>query len=233
MMSEDSKYSPNELANKMRQMLATQSLAEPQVMELEVLMQIRDILEEMLGAGKVEEMAISLGVIEQELAQLIARLDKGGDIEKRDVIMLLLYVVRLRYRDKHALKKKSVGKGDINQENPLDFMSKEQLLAYKKHIERMIQYEMHKFSNPHRLAGETLLDNFMNNMLKGGIELAKLYEGGNEQDIRNYGKEFVDTLEHKHQEMVRPNGPEGLSTKLDQILQHQVGHSQGGGGRGR
>ncbi len=66
-------------------------------------------------------------------------------------------------------------------------MSKEQ----KEHIHRMMIYEIYKMLNPNRIAGETALENFMNNVMRYGIKEAMQHEGKefakyfNSKDLEN------------------------------------------------
>lgn len=64
-------------------------------------------------------------------------------------------------------------------------------------------YEMYKMTNPNRLAGETALDNFINNVKTRGINVAMNYEGSSfakkfeKEDLLNLDSQrhgFVDAL---------------------------------------
>lgn len=64
-------------------------------------------------------------------------------------------------------------------------------------------YEIYKITNPNRLAGETSLDNFINNVKTRGIKVALEYDGGSfakkfeKEDLANlesHKQGFVDSL---------------------------------------
>ena len=66
-------------------------------------------------------------------------------------------------------------KKERDEEELLEYeeMSKEQ----KEHIHRMMVYEIYKILNPNRIAGETALENFMNNVIRYGVKEAMKHEG--------------------------------------------------------
>jgi hypothetical protein len=69
--------------------------------------------------------------------------------------------------------KKQKHEENERQEEQEEFLSEEE----KKHRLRLIFYEVYKILNPERLAGETPLQNFINNVKTRGIEVALKYEG--------------------------------------------------------
>lgn len=73
----------------------------------------------------------------------------------------------------------------------------------KKRRHRLVVYEIYKMMNPRQIAGETKLDNFINNVKTKGIKTAMLYEGSEyskyfkKEDIKALealGSEFKDIL---------------------------------------
>lgn len=71
---------------------------------------------------------------------------------------------------------------------------------------RLAIYEIYKIFNPNRLAGETAIENFINNVQTRGIKTAMSYEGKefakyfNMEDLENvasYKKSFVAALERE------------------------------------
>jgi hypothetical protein len=68
----------------------------------------------------------------------------------------------------------------------------------KRIIKNFAIYQAYKFMNPRKIAGETKKDNFANNYIKGGMNLAKQYEGGSKSDLKKYSPEFLQKLEKAH-----------------------------------
>ena len=58
----------------------------------------------------------------------------------------------------------------------------------EKHEYRMVMYEVYKIINPHQLAGETSLENFLNNIKLYGAEVARQYSGASFESIVNTDK---------------------------------------------
>jgi len=79
-------------------------------------------------------------------------------------------------------------------------MSKEQ----KEHLHRMMVYEIYKVLNPNRIAGETPIENFINNVQRYGLkeamqqegkEFAKHFKIGDLERLGSHKHSFVDNLE--------------------------------------
>ena len=69
---------------------------------------------------------------------------------------------------------------------------------FRKIIKNFAVYQVYKFLNPKRIAGETRVENFANNMIMGGMYRAKHYAGGSEQEVAKYSPEFIKKLEDAH-----------------------------------
>ncbi len=67
----------------------------------------------------------------------------------------------------------------------------------KKIIKNFAVYQVYKIMNPRRIAGESRRDNFIHNMLVGGMNRAKHYSGGTKQEIAKYSPNFIKYLENK------------------------------------
>jgi hypothetical protein len=74
----------------------------------------------------------------------------------------------------------------------------------KEELLKMAIYEEYKALNPKRIAGETSVENFLNNMIIGGIEHASKYEGGKNKNLDKYSKELIDELEKAHSTYKKP-----------------------------
>lgn len=73
----------------------------------------------------------------------------------------------------------------------------------KRSIKKVIIYEAHKRINPKRLAGETKLRNFVNNMIVGGFQRANKYEGKRTGRLAGYYQNFVKRSENKAPSLMR------------------------------
>jgi hypothetical protein len=112
----------------------------------------------------------------------------GGKIEGKELDNLLEKLEDILGMPNKKQAKKKIPK--VEQENRL---KKEQ----RELKERLMIYEIYKVLNPNRLAGETELENFVNNVRARGVKEALKYEGS-----QLYNKFFAQDLEnlqsHKH-----------------------------------
>ena len=77
-------------------------------------------------------------------------------------------------------------------------ISKDSRNNLKRLIKNFAVYEMYKFLNPKRIAGETRRDVFTHNMIIGGLSRAKHYPGGTKNELSHYSPAFIRFLESKH-----------------------------------
>ena len=78
----------------------------------------------------------------------------------------------------------------------------EELTEEQKKIRNMqIIYEAYKILNPHRIAGETSLENFVSNVLTRGIEVAREYEGAEYE--HHFTKKELDNLSSYRESFVK------------------------------
>jgi transcriptional regulator with XRE-family HTH domain len=63
----------------------------------------------------------------------------------------------------------------------------------KKNVLRFIIYEIYKILNPHRIAGETALENFVNNVRTRGVKVAMREEG--HEYARKFNSRDLENLE--------------------------------------
>lgn len=82
--------------------------------------------------------------------------------------------------------------------NNVAYMDQHALDNFKNYIKRVIVYEAHKKIDPHCLAGETKVQNFVNNMIVGGLKYAEKHEGAREAKMV-LSKERIKDLEREHQ----------------------------------
>lgn len=88
--------------------------------------------------------------------------------------------------------------GLIKQKGNLHNINSKIIEDTKRIIKNFAIYQIYKVMNPKRIAGETKKENFANNYIKGGIDLAKKYEGGSKSDLKKYSSEFLEKLEQAH-----------------------------------
>lgn len=94
----------------------------------------------------------------------------------------------------------------LTQEDKYEYLTKESRNNLRKSIKRFTVYELYKFVNPRRIAGETRRDNFINNMIIGGLKRASRYEGGTKREIQTYSPKFIRNLEKQHRSFKRGGG---------------------------
>ncbi len=99
----------------------------------------------------------------------------------------------------HSLLVKEANRGLIKSKDNLQGISKQSRLEARRLVKNFALYQVYKFMNPKRIAGETKKENFAYNMIKGGMDLAKHYEGGSKGDIKSYSPEFIKKLNKAHQ----------------------------------
>lgn len=79
-----------------------------------------------------------------------------------------------------------------------DKFSKQARIDFKNIFKRFAIYEVYMVMNPKRIAGENKIINFVHNMIIGGFEKARKYEGGKDSDIASYSQAFIDKLAKRH-----------------------------------
>jgi len=86
----------------------------------------------------------------------------------------------------------------VKSKDKLQGISVQSKADLKRLVKNFAVYQVYKFMNPKRLAGETKKENFAHNMINGGMKLAKNYEGGSKSDIASYSPQFIKDLEKAH-----------------------------------
>ncbi|WP_032139225.1 DUF5394 family protein [Rickettsia tamurae] len=98
----------------------------------------------------------------------------------------------------HSKIVRDANKNLANPKDKLQGLTKQARIDLKLLLKSFAVYQIYMFMNPKRIAGETKLMNFAYNMIKGGMKLAKKYEGGKEKDIKSYSPKFIKKLEKAH-----------------------------------
>lgn len=70
-------------------------------------------------------------------------------------------------------------------------------LAERKRRYELAVYELYKIINPRQLAGETALDNFLNNVAMRGLEVARYYQG-NQFAMQFNAGDLVKLASYRH-----------------------------------
>jgi hypothetical protein len=175
--------------------------------ELEVLAAIKALLEEMDNSAEHGVDVSLMGAVEleqlmNELDTIAKKLEGNEEIPESDAVKLLLHIIRGRLTDR--LKKKGLENAQ-EEEFSFQFMTKKQREQYNQHLREMVMYELYKFLTPHQIAGETRLENFVNNVVHGGINYALHYMGEDIDKAKQFsdmlGKSFVKELEKHHHDM--------------------------------
>ncbi len=100
---------------------------------------------------------------------------------------------------------KSAGKNFANVKDKYQSISDLSRANLKRLIKGFVIYQVYKFTNPKRLAGETKEENFAYNFIKGGMKLALKYEGGSEKDIKKYSLTLIKKLEIANKKFKKGN----------------------------
>jgi hypothetical protein len=98
----------------------------------------------------------------------------------------------------HSELVKEANSGLIKSKDNLQTINGKARAETIKLVKNFALYQVYKFMNPKRIAGETKKENFAYNMIKGGMDLAKHYEGGSKSDLKSYSPEFIKKLENAH-----------------------------------
>ncbi len=161
----------------------------------------------------------------QEIEQILACLNEQTlDLTKLQTLLIIIikkYVgkfnrrkVELKLDEKMIIKNiaevshyllhqrsllvKEANRGLVKSKDNLYGISNKLIKETKRVIKNFAVYQIYKFMNPKRIAGETKKENFAYNFIKGGAEYAKKYEGGSKRDLAQYSPQFIKKLEREH-----------------------------------
>jgi hypothetical protein len=98
----------------------------------------------------------------------------------------------------HSKAVRDANRGISIAKDKYQYINQESRRKLRETIKKFALYEIYKFMNPRRIAGETRKENFINNMVVGGLERAKNYEGGTKQELKSYTPKFINELEKQH-----------------------------------
>lgn len=176
-------------------------------------------------AGKIFTELSQNDEFEQEIEQMLAILsEQTMDLTKLQTQIILLirkYLGKTKSKDlllkldenqinqnvaevsnylmqQHAIIAKETDKGLGKSKERLQTIGARSRANFKLLVKNFAVYQVYKFMNPKRIAGETRKENFAHNMINGGMKLASHYEGGSKSDIKSYSPQFIKKLENAH-----------------------------------
>lgn len=141
------------------------------------------------------EIVSLLGALTEEIDNLnpVSSIDKLQFSTKMNSLRIYLMLMRTKLtKVKGLTKNKNPVKEKLLEED------KKITIQIKKNLEKFMVYEIYKILNPRKIAGETRLDNFINNMITGGLKRASKYEGGKAKDLRKYSPSLIKKLNKQH-----------------------------------
>jgi hypothetical protein len=192
---------PSTQAETLRHLITEQSTNEAsESMMLEVILSLLEELSLAQNVGISDEAAIAkLGHAVSELEHILERITSGASVGESDAVALVLQLVKgrlsyLRKKQQEKDKKK-------NKDHNLSTMPEKQRQIFAQHLRQLLFYEIYKFMNPNQIAGETRLDNFLHNLLRGGMQLAERYTS--QEEIKHYeqilGASFLEHMQGQHE----------------------------------
>ncbi|MDR0329302.1 MAG: DUF5394 family protein [Rickettsia sp.] len=131
-------------------------------------------------------------IAHKKLGKLGVKIDEN--LVSKNVAEVSSYLMQ-----QHSQLVKEANRGLIKSKDKLQGISNQSRLEAKRLVKNFALYQVYKFMNPKRIAGETKEENFAYNMIRGGIDLAKKYEGGSKSDLKSYSPEFIKKLDKAHQ----------------------------------
>ncbi|MHC0449124.1 MAG: DUF5394 family protein [Candidatus Lariskella arthropodorum] len=166
---------------------------------------LRQINDKIAAGGKLskEEWNASIPTLSALFDYLVMNME-NPNIDS-NLLRIVMQILGISMR---AVKKKRENEKELEQEEEL---SEER----KKQVIRLIIYEIYKITNPHQLAGETALENFINNVQTRGLEVALQYEGAKNAGM--FTKDELENLESHRQsfvEMLKETGFRGKGRGL-------------------
>ena len=125
---------------------------------------------------------------------------RDDEMLKKNIKNLSMYLLQTQQAFRQA------NRGIASSNDKYEYLTRRARDNVRKIIQRFAVYELYKFITPKRIAGETKKDNFVHNMVVGGIQRASHFEGGSDLEVKSYGKTFVEKLEKAHAKFVKGSG---------------------------
>lgn len=173
-------------------------------MESTIILALKAMLEKNMDSkGNIPSLQDLSKEQQQQLAENIANLidnlaAKGAKVRKEDIINFLVEnIFKLYAQTKEQMHEEGV--------DDYEFLNEKDKKRIKEELIKQAIYELYKMLNPRRIAGETKLENFINNVVVRGVEIASKYEGGKPKDLENYdlSTSFLKLLQEKHHDFMK------------------------------
>lgn len=145
------------------------------------------------------------------LKNLLSRIEKKLNIEvtcsiprsriENHLKQLSLYLMNTR-----SMEVRDASRGIAVGKSKYEYLNKEARAEVRILIKKFAIYELYKILNPRRIAGNTRYENFVNNVIMMGLEVARKYEGGTNKELQKYSPEFIKELERSHIKFKKTGG---------------------------
>lgn len=143
--------------------------------------------------------------LEAELDKIAQALEESGALgDEKNMIGMLKKMLGLGFSDKKQ------------QLDEFESMENAQKKEYTRLLKLFIIYEIYKITNPHQLAGETELDNFINNTLTRGTEFAKKFASKDEYALEQLIKQAAESLSPSKLKQLDQKGDHSFTNALAQ-----------------
>lgn len=174
-------------------------------LDLEALL---DTLIEKGGLDIVEAQSKFILLIKEAIKRLAKakKLDKEYDKEHSTDLTEDLSLIAHHILMRKSIHAKEQMEGLDHPKDHNHHITKASRVYMKQILKRFAIYEVYKRLNPRRIAGETRRDNFVHNMITGGIKRAMQYEGGTKKELESYSPSFIRSLEKQHQKFQKSTG---------------------------
>ena len=124
---------------------------------------------------------------------------------EEDIKKMSLFIMQTGSRDM-----REASRGIKLAKDKYEYLSKQSRDNLRSIIKRFAVYELYKFITPRRIAGETRRQNFLHNILLGGLKYASRYEGGTKAEISSYDPKMLQKLEKQHERIAKTGKVKGV-----------------------
>ena len=149
---------------------------------------IKEIIDE--HEGKIDVSILTqeqIKTLEQRLDKIAETIEKNQNFANKELAIKMLFMAL--HGALYKKFKKRIKEFQEQQEED------KHVTEYKKLLKRLFIYEFYKFTNPNRLAGEDPVENFINNVVRLGVEQALQIEKVSEATL---DPEIASRLDQAH-----------------------------------
>ncbi len=176
---------------------------------------IEDEIAEMKKESPEMEEVISLIENPENVEQIIKLIENSNDVAEVQAKLILLIEEfskktknevkgeeeikdRIRVVSSYIMQQMGISSKEKNiKDTKYEYLDKRAKANIKAVMKRFMIYEVYKVANPHRIAGETRLNNFIHNVLFRGLKAALKYTSNRTRSF--YSQEMIKNLEKKHE----------------------------------